>query len=214
MAEVVLIYGKSGAGKSRSLKNFGDEELFYVNVTDKRLPFPNTFKFMSTTDNVDTILEGVKKMPCDVAVIDDAGYIMTNMFMAKHGEDLKGNAVFEMYNDIANKIWKLILGLKQMPNTKDKIVYLTFHEEKGETGESKLLTIGKLLDQKCCLEGLCTVVLHCVIKGDKHLFITNSDGYDIAKSPEGMFEMEIENDLKAVDTRIREFYGISKGGKK
>lgn len=213
MAEVVLIYGKSGAGKSRSLKNFGDEELFYVNVTDKRLPFPNTFSFMSTTDDVDTILEGVKKMPCNVAVVDDAGYIMTNMFMARHGDDLKGNGVFTLYNDIANKIWKLILGLKQMPNSKDKIVYLTFHEDKGDTGDSKLLTIGKLLDQKCCLEGLCTIVLHCVIKGDKHLFITNSDGYDIAKSPEGMFDMEIENDLKAVDTRIREFYGISKGGK-
>ena len=107
MAEVVLIYGKSGAGKSRSLKNFGDEELYYVNVTDKRLPFPNTFKFMSTTDSVDTILEGIKRMPCNVAVIDDAGYIMTNMFMARHGDDLKGNGVFALYNDIANDIWRL-----------------------------------------------------------------------------------------------------------
>lgn len=213
MAEVVLIYGKSGAGKSRSLKNFGDEELFYVNVTDKRLPFPNTFKFMSTTDDVDTILEGVKKMPCNVAVVDDAGYIMTNLFMAKNGEDLKGNAVFGLYNDIANTIWKLILGLKSMPDSKDKIVYLTFHEDIDDMGNSKLRTIGKLLDQKCCIEGLCTIVLHCVVKGTKHLFITNSDGYDIAKSPEGMFDMEIENDLKAVDTRIREFYGMSKGGK-
>ena len=208
MAEVVLVYGKSGSGKSRSLKNFGDDELFYVNVTNKRLPFPNNFSFMSTTDDVDTILEGIKRMPCNVAVIDDAGYIMTNMFMERHGDDLKGNGVFTLYNDIANKIWKLILGIKSMPKSENKIVYLTFHEDKGDTGESKLLTIGKLLDQKCCLEGLCTIVLHCVIKGDKHLFITNSDGYDIAKSPEGMFDMEIENDLKAVDTRIREFYGI------
>ena len=213
MAEVVLIYGKSGAGKSRSLKNFAEDELFYVNVTNKRLPFQNSFKFMSTSDDVDYILEKVHNMPCNVAVIDDAGYIMTNMFMAKHGDDLKGNEVFALYNDIANKIWKLILGLKSMPNTKDKIVYLTFHEEKDDYGDSKLLTIGKLLDQKCCIEGLCTVVLHCVIKGDKHLFITNSDGYDIAKSPEGMFELEIENDLKAVDTRIREFYGMNKEDK-
>ena len=56
MAEVVIVYGKSGSGKSRSLKNFGDDELFYVNVTNKRLPFPNNFSFMSTTDDVDTIL--------------------------------------------------------------------------------------------------------------------------------------------------------------
>lgn len=204
MAEVVLIYGKSGAGKSRSLKDFKEDEIFYVNVTDKRLPFSHGFKYTSTTDDVDTILEGVKKMPCKVAVIDDAGYIMTNMFMAGHG---KGDQ-FKLYNDIADKVWKLILGLKSMPDSKDKIVYLTFHEEKGDSGDSKLLTIGKLLDQKCNIEGLCTVVLHAMVKGGKHIFVTNSDGFDIAKSPEEMFPMEVENDLKAVDVRIREFYGI------
>lgn len=208
MAEVVLVYGKSGAGKSRSLKNFKEDEIFYVNVTDKRLPFAHGFKYTSTTDSVETIIEGVKKMPTKVAVIDDAGYIMTNMFMEGHG---KGDQ-FKLYNDIADKMWLLILGLKNMPDSADKIVYLTFHEEKGDQGDSKLLTIGKLLDQKCNIEGLCTIVLHAMVKAGKHIFVTNSDGYDIAKSPEDMFELEIENDLKMVDDTIRKFYGI-KGGK-
>ena len=204
MSEVVLIYGKSGAGKTRSLKNFAEDEIFYVNITNKRLPFAHGFNFMSTTDDVDTILEAVKRMPCNIAVIDDAGYIMTNLFMEGHG---KGDG-FKLFNDIADKMWKLILGLKTMPNSDNKIVYLTFHEEKGDQGDSKLLTIGKLLDQKCNIEGLCTIVLHAMVKAGKHIFVTNSDGYDIAKSPEGMFEMEIENDLQAVDARIREFYHI------
>lgn len=204
MAEVILVYGKSGAGKSRSLKEFKEDEIFYVNVTDKRLPFAHGFKYTSTTDDVDTILEGVKKMPCKTAVVDDAGYIMTNLFMSGHG---KGDQ-FKLYNDIADKMWKLILGLKSMPNSKDKTVYLVFHEDKGDSGDSKLLTIGKLLDQKCNIEGLCTIVLHAMVKGGKHIFVTNSDGYDIAKSPEAMFEPEIENDLKAVDVRIRDFYKI------
>ena len=209
MAEVVLVYGKSGSGKSRSLKEFKNDEIFYVNVMDKRLPFNHDFKFMSTTDDIKTILEGVKRMPTKTAVVDDAGYIMTNMFMREHSKDAKGNDVFKLYNDIADKIWLLILGLKSMPHSKDKIVYLMFHEERDDYGNSKLRTIGKLLEEKCCIEGLCTIVLHCIIKAGKHVFLTNSDGYDIAKSPEGMFEMEIENDLKAVDTRIREFYQIT-----
>ena len=204
MAEVVLIYGKSGAGKSRSLKNFAEDEIFYVNVTDKRLPFAHGFKYTSTTDDVDTIIEGVKQMPCDGAVVDDAGYIMTNLFMAGHG---KGDQ-FKLYNDIADKMWKLILGIKNMPNSGNKIVYIVFHEEKGDAGDSKLLTIGKLLDQKCNIEGLCTIVLHAMVKAGKHIFVTNSDGFDIAKSPEDMFPLEIDNDLKAVDDRIREFYHI------
>lgn len=210
MAEVVLVYGKSGAGKSRSLKNFAEDEIFYVNVTDKRLPFAHGFKWTSRTSDVDKILEGIKKMPCKVAVVDDAGYIMTNLFMAGHG---KGDQ-FKLYNDIADSMWKLILGIKSMPDSADKVVYLTFHEEKGEQGDSKLLTIGKLLDQKCNLEGLCTIVLHAMVKQGKHIFVTNSDGYDIAKSPEDMFELEIDNDLKAVDDRIREFYGMTEKPKK
>ena len=31
-----------------------------------------------------------------------------------------------------------------------------------------------------------------------------------AKSPEGMFEKEIPNDLKAVDVAIRNYYGLTK----
>ena len=88
----------------------------------------------------------------------------------------------------------------------DVNVYLTFHEERSDTGDSKLLTIGKLLDQKICLEGLVTIVLHCMVKNGKHIFVTNSDGNDIAKSPEGMFEEEIDNDLKMVDDTIRAFW--------
>ena len=210
MAEVVLVYGKSGSGKSRALKNFAEDEIFYVNVTGKRLPFAHGFKYTSETDDVNEILEGIKQMPCKVAVIDDAGYIMTNMFMAGHG---KGDQ-FKLYNDIADKMWLLILGLKSMPHSEDKIVYLTFHEDKGDQGDSKLLTIGKLLDQKCNIEGLCTIVFHAVVKAGKHIFLTNSDGYDIAKSPEDMFPIEIENDLKAVDSRIREFYQIEEEEKK
>lgn len=209
MAEVIIIYGKSGAGKTWSLKNFKEDEIFYVNVIDKRISIPGkSFKYeivqQKDKDIVDLILDGVKKMPTKVAVIDDAGYIMTTMFMAGHG---KGDQ-FKLYNNIADKMWKLILGLKSMPNSKDKTVYLVFHEDKGDSGDSKLLTIGKLLDQKCNIEGLCNVVFHAIVKAGKHIFITNSDGFDIAKSPEGMFEKEIDNDLKMIDDRIREFWKI------
>ena len=115
---------------------------------------------------------------------------------------------------IRMKAQTMIDLLQIIADTADKVVYLTFHEDKGEQGDSKLLTIGKLLDQKCNLEGLCTIVLHAMVKQGKHIFVTNSDGYDIAKSPEDMFELEIDNDLKAVDDRIREFYGMNEKTKK
>jgi hypothetical protein len=201
MGNAIFIYGKSGSGKSRSLKNFAEDEIFLVNVNGKRLPFNKKFKYTGKSADVRTIIDQLQKMPCKTAVIDDAGYIMTDMFMKGH----TGGDQFKLYNTIADEMYTLVASIQRLlPD--DVNVYLTFHEERSDNGDSKLLTIGKLLDQKICLEGLVTVVLRCIVKGGQHLFITNSDGSDIAKSPEGMFEMEIENDLKMVDDRIREFW--------
>jgi len=201
MGNAIFIYGKSGSGKSRSLKNFAEDEIFLVNVNGKRLPFNKKFKYTGKSADVRTIIDQLQKMPCKTAVIDDAGYIMTDMFMKGH----TGGDQFKLYNTIADEMYTLVASIQRLL-PEDVNVYMTFHEERSDSGDSKLLTIGKLLDQKICLEGLVTVVLRCIVKGGQHLFITNSDGSDIAKSPEGMFEMEIENDLKMVDDRIREFW--------
>lgn len=201
MGNAIFVYGKSGSGKSRSLKNFKEDEIFLVNVNGKRLPFNKKFKYTGKSADVRTIIDQLQKMPCKTAVIDDAGYIMTDMFMKGH----TGGDQFKLYNTIADEMYTLVASIQRLL-PEDVNVYLTFHEERSDSGDSKLLTIGKLLDQKICLEGLVTVVLRCIVKGGQHLFITNSDGSDIAKSPEGMFEMEIENDLKMVDNRIREFW--------
>ena len=53
-----------------------------------------------------------------------------------------------------------------------------------------------------------TIVLRCVTIGNEHMFRTQTDGSDITKTPEDMFtEATVENDLKAVDDAIREYYG-------
>lgn len=210
MGECVIIYGKSGSGKSRSLKNFGEDEIFLVNVIGKRLPFRSKFKYAMATDNISKIKSGLKKMPTKAAVIDDAGYLMTNAFMRGHSAPKSGSSSFELYNSIADNFWELLSFIKtELPE--DVIVYLTIHEDTNDYGEAKIRTIGKLLSEKVCIEGMATIVLRCVVRDGKHLFITQSDGSDISKSPEGMFELEIENDLKACDKIIREYWGLNNG---
>lgn len=206
MAQCVIIYGKSGSGKSRSLKNFNEDEILLVNVEDKALPFRNKFKNVINTDNMTVIANALKEMKQNVAVIDDAGYIMVNMFMARH-RNMRGGAVYELYNDIADVFYSLIKFIKrELPP--EKIVYIIMHEDTvSETGQTKLKTIGKLLDDKCCIEGKVTIVLRCISEDGKHYFKTMTDGTDITKAPEGMFDNEyIDNDLKAVDIAIREYY--------
>lgn len=209
----VIIYGKSGAGKSRSIKGFASDEIYLVNVLGKPLPFKGQFKYVSNTDNVQTIMAGLSKMSTKVAVVDDFGYIMTNLFMRGHG----GGDQFKLFNTIGDAIWSFINFIQSPAVADDAIVYLILHEDINEDGSSKLRTIGKLLDQKVCIEGMATVVLRATVKGGRHIFQTQSDGTSIAKSPEGMFAgEEIDNDLKQVDTAIREYWGLmaAKGGKK
>jgi hypothetical protein len=90
----------------------------------------------------------------------------------------------------------------------DVLVYVVMHENISDLGESKLRTIGKLLDDKVSLEGMVTICLRSAVIGGKHVFVTNSNGTDIAKSPEGLWDEQIPNDLKAVDSDIRKFWGI------
>lgn len=207
MAEPILIYGKSGSGKSRSLKNFKEDEIFFVNVISKRLPFPKKFKYEARTTNYQMIKEQLAKMPCKVAVIDDAGYLMTNTFMSGHNNPKSGGSTFDLFNKIGDEFWDLILFIKKkLPE--DVRVYFIMHELSNDVGEVKVRTIGKLLDEKVCIEGMFTVCLHCMTTGQRHYFKTQGGSNDIAKSPEDMFELEIDNDLKMVDDRIVEFYGF------
>lgn len=209
MGEVVLIYGKSGSGKSRSLKNFAEDEIFLINVEGKQLPFRKKFKYTMQTDDWNKILDQIAKMPCKTAVIDDAGYIMTHIFMSQH-RTKKGNASFEMYDDIADAMYMLIKGIKEWDRiAPDKIVYIMLHEDVDDFGNVKFRTIGKLIDSKVCLEGMATVCIRCMSDKGKHFFRVQTDGNDITKTPEGLFdEPEMENDLKAVDSAIRKYWGL------
>lgn len=211
MAIPVLIYGKSGAGKSRSLKGFAEDEIYLVNVLGKQLPFRGSFKYVTTGDDLQKIMAKLSKMGgsgVKTAVVDDFGYIMTNMFMRGHG----AGDQFRLYNQIGDTVWSFINFIKGPAVAPDAIVYLIMHEDLNEDGTNKLRTIGKLLDQKVCIEGMVTVALHAVNKGDTYVFETQSKGSGIAKSPEGMFsDVEIPNDLKAVDTAIREYWSLGSG---
>ena len=207
MGEPVLVYGKSGSGKSRSLKNFAEDEIFLINVVSKRLPFQKQFKYILKSRSYNSIKSQLLKMPCKAAVIDDAGYLQTNTFMTGHSAPKKGSNTFDLFNQIGDEFWDLVLFVKeQLPE--DVIVYFTMHEISNDLGEVKVRTIGKLLDEKVCIEGMFTICLHCLTDGEKHFFKTQGGTNDIAKSPEDMFDLEIENDLKAVDNRIREFWNF------
>ena len=207
MAIPVLIIGKSGGGKSTSLRNCVDnEEWNLINVLGKPLPFKGKIPSVAT-DDYTQVMKCLAGSTAHSIVIDDAGYLITNYFMKNHSSKGAGSAIFSMYNTLADNFWNLVEFIKKLPD--DKIVYIIMHEDTDDYGNVKPKTIGKLLDEKICLEGMFTIVLRCIQENGKHLFVTQADGGAVSKSPMGMFEeLEIDNDLLYVDNKIREYYGF------
>ena len=207
MAIPVLVIGKSGGGKSTSLRNCVDNDGWnLINVLGKPLPFKGKIPQV-VTDDYEQVKKCLASSKANSIVVDDAGYLITNYFMRNHSSKGAGNAIFSMYNTLADNFWNLVEFIKKLPE--EKIVYIIMHEDTDDFGNVKPKTIGKLLDEKICLEGMFTIVLRCILENGKHLFVTQADGGAVSKSPMGMFEeLQIDNDLLYVDNKIREYYGL------
>lgn len=197
----VLILGESGTGKSASMRNFETGDLKVINVANKPLPFKNKFESIPT-DDYKAILKELKLNRKKVTVIDDAQYLMANEFMRRATE--RG---FDKFTEIAQNFWVLVNAVKDLPA--DHIVYFMAHIERDANGNEKIKTIGKLLDEKITVEGMFTIVLKTNVTDGKYSFLTQNSGHDTVKSPIGMFpSYAIDNDLKYVDDKIRNYYEI------
>ena len=214
MAIPVLIIGRSGSGKTYSIKNFKADEVGVISVEKGRLPFRSDIKVAKVPkDPTDGqakdaaqlnaakyawIMSVIQKAKSKSIVIDDSQYLLVNELFDRTYE--KG---YDKFTSIAQKFRDLIHFINEMED-EDKIVYFLHHSEIDTDGREKVKTIGKMLDEKLTVEGCFDIVLYCA----DHKFFTQANGTSTAKTPEDMFPLEIPNDLKAVDTAIREYYGM------
>ena len=197
----VLICGESGSGKSASLRNFDPEEIGVFNVASKPLPFRKKLPVVNAA-TYGTIIKGLSKPTRKVYVIDDSQYLLAFEFFDRAKE-----TGYQKFTDIALNFRTLIqFVIERTPP--DCIVYFLHHVEQTTDGIYKAKTIGKMLDEKLTVEGLFSIVLYCRAEKNRHYFQTQSEGFTTAKSPMEMFEPEIDNDLKFVDTTIREYYEL------
>lgn len=203
----VLLIGKSGSGKSTSLRNFKKDEVAVINVLGKPLPFKTDIK-APKIDDYKNILNQIELTKKKTIVIDDANYLITNEFMEK--SSIKG---YDKYNEIANNFFELINGIKNIEG--GKTVYLIMHEDVDDDGNIKPKTIGKLLDDKVNIQGMFTICIRAMVENGHYIFKLKTNGQDCVKTPFGMFEeTEMDNDLKAFDKIVREYYELDKIAKK
>ena len=203
MATVALILGKSGSGKSTSLRNFNPDDVALIQVIGKRLPFKGSTAWKPfVTDDHAKIIRACTKTSRKIVVIDDYQYVLANEFMRRSQE--RG---YDKFSDIGRHTWDVFEALLKLPD--DVRVYILSHTEETDTGQTKMKTIGKMLDDKITLEGMVTIVLRAVVQDGQHFFSTRNNGSDTTKAPMGMFDQDlIDNDLAAVDSAICDYYQI------
>lgn len=207
MGTLVMVIGKSGSGKSTSLRNFEADEVGVFSVAGKRLPFKKQLQVANTADYA-TICAALQRNDRNAYVIDDSTYLM--QFKAFEYAKVKG---YDKFVEMAQDFEHL---LEYARNTNpDTIVYFLHHPQFGEEGSSKPQTTGKMLDNQLNIEGLFPIVIEATVKEGEHVFVTKNDGENIAKAPvdvstgERMLPEVMDNDLKAVDTAIREFWELA-----
>ena len=203
MGVPVLIIGETGSGKSRSIKGFKPEEVGIFSVEKGRLPFKGDYKVKkrATYKDINAIFKDPKLKRY---VVDDSQFLMVNDLFDRAKE-----TGYQKYTDLAVAFRDLVHNVNHLlPD--DVIVYFLHHTETNpETGKVKAKTVGKMIDQYLTLEGCFDIVLLASVDSEGYHFVTQSDGYTTAKSPEGMFpDLKIPNDLGLVDAAIREYWGL------
>lgn len=199
MARLIFVLGHPGTGKSSSLRNFKKDELGYISVTGKELPFKTDIKpVVAKTSNEVTAL--VLKSKKSIVVIDDVNYIFTRQVFGRSQEKDQ----FQVFRDIGNDFYKLMETIINKPTEQN--IYLFGHIELNDKNLVQLKTAGKTIRDNIAPEGLTNIVLESVSDLGEFVFKVRSDGSGV-KTPIDMFEEgSIPNDLKLVNDKINAYY--------
>jgi len=212
MAEVIIIEGPSGTGKSTSLRNLdpkGTNSALLV-PNSKPLPFKGGDALwgkrkilVSEMNDISPQIEGLIKAGVKNIFIEDFSHyfntrILSDDFMSKSS----GSATFERWKTFAKDVMKALF-LKAPVWPADVKIFVFHHVDKGDDQFSKFKIFGKLLGDNLDPVSYVRIVLHTVIldkKGpERFVFQTQQDSMREAKTPMGMFdEMYISNDVNAV----------------
>jgi hypothetical protein len=219
----VLIVGPSGSGKSASIKNLPPDKTVVLNVERKVLPFREAGKFNNIIIGANPQMPGFQEymLEFDKAIKEPkVEFIVHESFTAYSDEILKHskkiNKGYDIYNWYADKIIEYIDKIK---NCQGKYNFVTgidelvefMHPNGTRTTSRRVGVNGQKLENK--IEPQFTMVLFTEPKKQPdgkmtYHFLTNTDGTTSAKSPEGMFETLIPNDLKYVADRMQAYWGL------
>lgn len=225
MANIVMLLGKSGTGKSTSIKTLDPKETIVINTLKKRLPFKGSASMYSVENKnlfqKDSYIEiisllrniGEKGLSIRNVILDDLIYTMRKEFFSRAKETGYGK-----FTEIAQHFQQIISTCESLRD--DLNVFIVMHSEDVQSDKTttgyKVSTIGKMIDDCYNPIEVVPMVLYSSIKYDEkgnpqYGFYTHrcmEGAVEIpAKTPDGMFEQDfISNDLGIVVKAMQEYY--------
>ena len=226
MANIIMLLGKSGTGKSTSIKGLDPKETVVINVLGKRLPFKgsnslynkenkNLFQRESYTDII-SLVQNISDKATYVKniILEDLIYVMRKEYFSRARE-----TGYNKYTELAQHFQQIISTCEKL--REDLNVFMILHSEDIQSDKTttgyKVSTVGNLVDN--CYNPLEVVpmVLYSSVKYDdkgntQYGFYTHRCKEGVveipAKTPDEMFDEDfIPNDLGYVVKKMNEYYG-------
>lgn len=217
--QAVLIVGRSGIGKTTSIRNLEHDKTLIIRGGKKNLNLFNWRNLYSDNEYIrgkgliwscedfkelsDVLdrLENTENLPFKNIIFEDFHYYVQDVTFS----DEENNRFTQFHNlgvDEA-KTLRRIINLAYLKRKNIAILWISNNPTKAEERGTIVFTGSKFIDEKFIVESLFTTVLEVDIIDGKHCFKTNStDSLRSLKSPIGLFDLYIESDLKYVFDKL------------
>ena len=225
MANCSIILGKSGTGKSTSIKTLDPKETVIFNVLKKKLPFKGSSSIYNTENKnlfqindyqeIINYIQTISNKATYVKniIIDDMIYVMRGEYFKRAKE-----IGYNKYTELAQHFQQIIQACENA--REDLNIFFILHSEDIQSDKItvgyKVSTIGQLIDNQYNPVEVVPIVLYSdIVFNDKgeatYGFYTHRSMKGTiqipAKSPADMFTEDfIPNDLGLVVKAINEYY--------
>jgi len=216
----ILLIGDSGSGKSTTTKTLNPEKTIILNTEDKTLPFPNGDKFankyiLSYKLLIETLDQLIKDGGPDGThkynyVIVDSYTSICEIIERYTDFAYSGFEQWKKYNEF---IGTVIRKIKQLPQ---QVIVYAIPEQK-DVGFNDFKSYARVKGKELkygALEKEFTIVLFTKpVYDEEEGFMDDvqltyrGNRWNSAKSPQGLFIGEINNDGQKLLDRVKEFYG-------
>ena len=202
----IFVVGPSGSGKSTSVRNLNPERTVVINAERKTLPIPhaNKFKKQSNPANWQKFNKALDKAlaaDVDVIVIDSFTAAIDQLFNAIVRDADDGRTAWGVYKNLVSDLFAKC-------KRPDKFVVFLAIEESVQDDQMRIIkSVGIQGAWKGKCESQTEIVLYTNVTMDhEHEFITNAEPRCSCKSPMGMLERSMPNDLAEVIRLCDEYY--------